>query len=280
MRPLRRVLLVLAPVELGLVVASAAGLPLPGWLRIAVVLLIASTAALEVALWARAVRRGLAAGLGARRAVREATAELLGPVLGRFVRFEIGLVRGVVRLVTRRPVAPDGAATYSSHRALTPMLVALAAVSVVELAIVHVLLGAWPVARLAALVVGLWGLVWVLGFWAAIATRPHALTHDRLLVRSGVVDGLEIALGDVAAARIHRADGSGRRSGSVESDGADGGRIAYPVAGQLGVLVELRSPRVRGGHDDGPPIASVHLHADDPAALVRGIEQRIRRAAE
>ena len=38
---------------------------------------------------------------------------------------------------------------------------------------------------LALLVLGVWGLVWMIGFLAATVVHPHLLDHDGIVVRSG-----------------------------------------------------------------------------------------------
>lgn len=267
MRPVRGVLLVLAPIEIALVVAVALGAPIPPRIRVAVGVLVVATLAIEVAIWLGRFRSGRRAGASRRASAIGATRDVVGERVWRLIRFEHGLLAGLARWALRREVVPAGARGFSSHRAITPMLTAVCAVSVVELVIVHVLLP-WPAAQVSAAVLGVWGLVWALGFRAALITRPHVVTASHLVLRAGVTTEVRIPIADIDAVHVRPRDASNVAAGAVEAD-PDGGpvTVAFPVASQTTVDIELRRPVTLAGVARGRPVSRIRCHADDPAAL-------------
>jgi len=55
--------------------------------------------------------------------------------------------------------------------------------------------------RVPLLVLGIWGVVWMLGMMASYRVRPHLLTNTELLVRSGALTWLAVPLEAVESTR-------------------------------------------------------------------------------
>ncbi|WP_243059777.1 hypothetical protein [Nocardioides sp. SR21] len=119
---------------------------------------------------------------------------------------ELAVYRALARMVARRPDVPLGAVPIGYGQLVTPMLWLWIFGSAVEVVVLEVVLrhleAGWAEAiRLPALVVGLWGLLWMLGLLAAHRVRPHLLTEDRLVVRAGLRVWVEVPLATVVAVR-------------------------------------------------------------------------------
>lgn len=91
----------------------------------------------------------------------------------------------ILRCVCRRPRVPAGAAAFTYHQPVMPLLIVFIVVSALELVVVDVLVRRWPSVRVAMLALGIWGLVWMFGLLFGFLTRPHAVGSDGIRVRSG-----------------------------------------------------------------------------------------------
>jgi hypothetical protein len=122
-----------------------------------------------------------------------------------FVRLEIGIWRSLFLWVTRRVAGQGpGVATFSYARQILPLLAAFIFVSLIELPVVHLLIP-WDTVRLVALVVSVWGLLWMLGLLASMKVFPHLLDDAELRI---------------ATARASTSTSPGRRSRASPRGGA------------------------------------------------------------
>ena len=120
--------------------------------------------------------------------------------------FELALYRSLARWVARRPDVPPGATPIGYARLVAPMLWLWIFGSTVEVVVVEVVLrhldqGWATAARVPLLVLGIWGVVWMLGMLASYRVRPHLLTATDLQVRSGARTWLVVPLGSVESVR-------------------------------------------------------------------------------
>lgn len=103
---------------------------------------------------------------------------------------ELALYRSLARWLARRPDVPKGATPIGYAQLSSPMLWLWIFGSATEVVVAEAVLrnldAHWAdVIRIPVLVVGVWGLLWMLGQLAASKVRPHLLTADGLLVRFG-----------------------------------------------------------------------------------------------
>jgi hypothetical protein len=184
------------------------------------------------------------------------------------VAFERGIWRSLGRWVRRRPDVPAGAEAFPYVSAAAPVLWTFIVLSAVEIPLVDWLLP-WPSLRIALLVVGVYGLLWMLGLLAAMRVYPHTVDDAGLRVRNGFAVDVRVPWEAIAAVRVRRRSVEGSRTVVVHEDG---GRRAVSVAvvASTQVDVELRTPLVLPlAWTGGRPVDEVRLAADDPAALVR-----------
>ncbi|MEX5721771.1 hypothetical protein [Geodermatophilus maliterrae] len=201
-----------------------------------------------------------------------------GELVRRAVASELGTWRSLARWVRRRPDVPPGAEPFPYASAVTPVLWTFIVLSAVEIPLVDWLLP-WPSLRVALLVVGAYGLLWMIGLLAAMRVHPHTVDAEGLRLRSGASVDVRVAWEDVAAARVRRRSVEGSRTVVVAEEG-ERRAVSVAVAGSTQVDVELRTPLVlplaRAG---GQPVGELRLAADDPAALVRRLRAGIAAAA-
>lgn len=179
----------------------------------------------------------------------------LGRLAVWLVRLEIGIWRSLALWAARRvPGRGPEDEAFAYAKEVTPLLLAFIWGSLLEVVVVHLLLP-WETVRLIALVIGIWGLLWMIGLLASMRVFQHLVGPAGLYVRSGTTVALRISWGaveDVAAVR-------GRATKEPEP------RVAnVDQMGQTRVTVRLS----RALKLDGREVDSVRLYADDPQALV------------
>ncbi|MEU3601924.1 hypothetical protein ABZ714_24890 [Streptomyces sp. NPDC006798] len=271
----RRVMWALVPVELPLLIASAAGVPLPRAVVLFARILVVAAVVVETVLllrgWLSARRRGLSRVA----ALRETAYGLLPRVAVRLMVHEVRCLRSIWFRVRRRThgVGPgDHAAGYTAPQSAT--MWSLIGLSVVETAALAFLIP-WPVVHLVLLVLGVYGTVFMVGMQAACAVRPHVAGADgSLRLRYGALFDLRIPAGDIVRVRIDRRFPPG---GLITAH--DDGSVDLAVGGQTNVAVDLVSPVTytrplgRAG-----TARTVRFHADDPQALVAALGGGVRTA--
>jgi hypothetical protein len=193
-----------------------------------------------------------------------------------FVRLEIGIWRSLFLWVTRRVAGQGpGVATFSYARQLVPLLGAFIFVSIIELPVVHLLIP-WDTVRLVALVISVWGLLWMLGLLASMKVFPHLLDDAGIRIRYGTTVDLRIPWSAVASVTARRASVPSRQSVEVEH-GEDGAVANVPVMKQTRVAVVLHRPTAIVLPDGTEEITEVRLYADDARAFVAAARERLDR---
>lgn len=176
-------------------------------------------------------------------------------------RYEVASYRSLVRFVTRRPYVPAGTTPVSSVGAISVLLWAFVVGSAVELVALHLILP-WERVRLVADIIGVWGLVWMLGFTAAYYVHPHLIGPDGLVLRSGHHVSVAVPW--------HLVERLGSRERSVDSNKSlqyDDGVLLLPMGGRTNVELHLAPPlevEVRGRTES---VTEVRFFADDPGAV-------------
>ena len=151
----------------------------------------------------------------------------------RFWRYEMGLYRDLLRWVRGRVVVPDGATVLPHQPGRLQMVGFLTAVMLIEIVVVHFLLPA-GVVRVVALVLSVWGLVFVWSMIGSERVRPGYVDDQELVLRRGAKVFAVVPLAAVADVRRDR---------TFEAEVAvSGGELV--VGGPVGtdVVVELLSP--------------------------------------
>ncbi|MET7638711.1 hypothetical protein [Streptomyces sp. NPDC005438] len=260
--------------ELGLLATSAAGVAVPPPAYTVALALLGTVLAAEGWLVLRLFLAHRADGASLRVALGRTVTSLVPTVPRRLLVHELRLLHSLLLWVGRRRhgVGPgDHTAGYTGPQ--TPTLQGLLFVSVVETVALAVLIP-WPLVHVVVLVLDLYGVLFLLGLHASCVVRPHLVTPDGALrVRYGALFDLWVPAEAVASVRVHRRYPSGR-SLRLDADGT----LDLVVGGHTTVTVELREPvecvRPLGRRQW---VRRIHLHADDPGALV---EARRRTSGE
>ncbi len=186
---------------------------------------------------------------------------------------EVTLYLALGRWIVRRPDVPAGTTPIGYSRLVAPMLWLWIFGSATEVVVLDVLLSRWwtPL-RIPLLVVGIWGLVWMLGMLAAYRTRPHLLGETSLQVRDGIHARVDVPLARIASVRSvdHELPGL-LKSVHVEGEG-DGAILLIGVGSRTNLELVLTGPTTLETPHGPTTVARVGLWVDEPrevAALLR-----------
>ena len=125
---------------------------------------------------------------------RQSTRTTVSALVRRAVSFELGVWRSLYRWTTRRPLGPEDAETFGYARPVTPVIWAFIGLSAIEIPVAHLLLP-WQTERVIVLVVGIWGLTWMLGLLASLRTYPHVVGGSGLRIRYGTTVDITVSMG-------------------------------------------------------------------------------------
>lgn len=268
-------LLVLAPIEIVTAVLIVTGVPVAGWIPMVVGALLVVTVTAEVVFASRVYLRARRNGSSRRDAARTLFHESVPAPIARFARFEFLLWESSARWAAQRPLVPHGGQGFTYHRHELPVLLAFVGLGIVEIAVVHWLLP-WPVARIIALVLGVMGVLWVLGFLASLSTRPHYVTDETLAVRVDARTVIRVERSRIAAATPalnHSAEDGARVS---RASGGEGDAVSIVRHGQTNVSVSLEHGTMLDVPGHGVmTVERLSFWVDEPEAL-RAALQRAR----
>ncbi|ONK12640.1 hypothetical protein [Streptomyces sp. MP131-18] len=216
----------------------------------------------------------------------------------RLLRHERALWSCLLRRLFRRGphgVGPgDTAAGYASAQAALNWVMLF--LSVLETVVLAVLVP-WPLVHAVLLVIGLWGIFFVVAHQSACVVRPHVVGADgSLRIRHGALVDIRVPADRIAAARVDThytgggplrvhdepggpggpggSGGPGGPGGPGGSGGPGGGTAVLAVAGQVSVTVELTAP-VPFLRPLGRPARArvLRFWADDARALVAALDR-------
>ncbi|SEC02349.1 hypothetical protein SAMN04489844_1526 [Nocardioides exalbidus] len=192
-------------------------------------------------------------------------------VVGGALVTELALYRQLGRWITRRPDVPEGATPVPYARLATPVVWLFVFGSTVEVVAFDLILSRWlTFLRIPFLVLGIWGVVWMLGLMASYRMRPHLVTdaalHVRHMARTEVVVPLEV----IASVRVADVDEGGIRALKVVDD-----QLLVLVSGRTNVQLALVEGTTLTTPLGEMSPAAVGLWVDEP----REVAQLLRRRA-
>ncbi|MFD4441013.1 hypothetical protein ACFWPK_14710 [Nocardia sp. NPDC058519] len=184
-----------------------------------------------------------------------------------FVRLEVDIWVSLARVAARRPDTGCGTPIRYAG-AVSAVIWAFIVVSAVEIPAVHLLIP-WPAARIVALALGVWGLLWMVGMLAAHHMYPHVLTGDLLRVRYLRRVALDIALADIRAVRHDLRAYDGAKSLQLTGTGDE--TLAVIIGSSTNIRVILTEPQTFHTPQGDFTVSTVAFWADDPQAAVAKI---------
>jgi hypothetical protein len=174
-----------------------------------------------------------------------------------FLRFELGLARSLYLAARgRQDGVRAGVTPVTYHRAATGMWAIGLFATLVEIPLMHLIVP-WRPVQLTLLVLGVWSLWLVAGFWASFRVRPYLVDATGIRLRHGPFGDRTIPWSQVTDVRPETV--RTWKAGLGTAVTTEDGRLGYVVNGATNVALVLA---------DG---TEVHIGADDPAALLRAL---------
>ncbi|QBX55416.1 hypothetical protein EXE58_08085 [Nocardioides seonyuensis] len=191
---------------------------------------------------------------------------------------EVALYRSLARWLARRPDVPAGATPVGYGQLAAPMMWLWIFGSATEVIVVEVLMRHWdnPVTsalRTPLLVLGVWGVLWMLGMLASYRVRPHLLLDDRLIARSGARTRVVVPLGAVESTRTVEHE----LPGVIRSLHVEEGLVLVGVSSQTNLELVLSGPTVLETSGGAVTATRVAVWVDDPRGVAATL--RLRRSA-
>jgi hypothetical protein len=191
--------------------------------------------------------------------------------------WEAGVWRSLFRWVRRRPIGVEPSdATFGYSSAAAPILWVFIVMSAVEIPLLHLVIP-WPTVQVIFLVLGAWGLFWMVGLLASYHVHPHVIGEQGVRVRNSLGVDVQIPWAGIRAIRPHRRTLASSKTVQVEP-GTNGVVAHVAVSSMTNVEIELAEPMMLDLPAAGDePVAVLRCYADDAAGFVaRGREQLAR----
>lgn len=212
------------------------------------------------------------------RAAAPSVARRIGGFAVRALKLELRIYASIGRFLARRPAIAPGAAGFGYHRPVLAILMIFIVLSAVEIPIIDLIVHRWPVVRITFLILGIWGLTWMLGLLAAYVMRPHTVGPEGIRVREGLETDILLTWDDIASVARERRVDEPKTPRFTETDAAR--TLSLRMQDETVIVIELERPTVvrlpglppKGG---AQPVDEVRIWADHPAAFMDAVRQHI-----
>lgn len=180
---------------------------------------------------------------------------------------ELRVYSSIARAIARRPAIPHGGTGIGYHRPVLTVLFIFIGLSALEIPILDLIVHPWPVARITLLVLGIWGVTWMVGLLCAMIMRPHSVAPEGVRVRSGLEVDVPIDWDDIASIAIDRRVDEPKRPRVTGSEYAERMQDETNIEIELERFVAIRLPGLapKGGTHQ---VDRIRLWADDPRAFL------------
>lgn len=192
---------------------------------------------------------------------------------------EIAIWTALGRWIVRRPAVPKNATPIGYAQLVGPILWLWIFGSAVEVVVVDVIAHRYfpDAVRLPLLVLGIWGVLWMIGLYAAYRTRPHVLNADALIARGGLRSQVTVPLDQVVSV----ASAQHELPGIVKTLHVEDDLLLLGVSSETNLELLLAGPTPLATSNGEVTANRVGIWVDEPrdvAALLRGKRELSRPA--
>lgn len=182
------------------------------------------------------------------------------------------LVSEVTSLVSltkifRRPFVPAGGQAHTGYKNLRTVVFLILGLVIVEIVVVHLAVPSqfW---RLLLLVLSIYALLLLLGFYTSVKASPHILTPRGLELRHGNRFVCEIPWENLSLAK----KASPGQGGDVII--SEDGEARLPVLSEVNVRLEMQPPvPAEDLHKGRADVSSIEIYCDDRKAFLDSVAQ-------
>ncbi|WP_239065609.1 hypothetical protein [Microbacterium hibisci] len=187
-------------------------------------------------------------------------------------RAEVGIWQSLYRWIFRRPRVPAGASGFAYHAPVFTILMIFIVLSAVEIPIIDLIAHPWPWVRIPLLVLGIWGLTWMIGLALSYVTRPHAVGPAGIRARLGA--DIDVDLPWDVVASVERSRDVAEKAPKIREE-AHGTTLSLRMANETNLLVALEKPVAVKLSGATVEIDAVRLWADDVDGFLDAVRTHI-----
>lgn len=188
------------------------------------------------------------------------------------ILLEIAVYRSLGRWIIRRPDVPTGATAIGYAQLAGPMILLWIFGSAVEVVVVDVVVSRWvPGLRIPLLAVGIWGVLWMIGLYAAYRVRPHVLTEVHLRAQGGLRSSVTVPLASISVTRSIEHE----LPGIVKTLHLDDDLLLLGMSSRTNLELVLNGPTALVTSQGELTASRVGLWVDEPRDIARLLGQRL-----
>jgi hypothetical protein len=187
-------------------------------------------------------------------------------------RAEVGIWQSLYRWIFRRPRVPAGATGFAYHSPVFTILMIFIVLSAVEIPIIDLIVHPWPWVRIPLLILGIWGLTWMIGLALSYLTRPHAVGPAGIRARVGA--DIDVDLPWEAVASVERSRDVAEKAPKLR-DEEHGRTLSLRMANETNILIVLEEPVRTRLSGNAVEIDAVRLWADDVDGFLQAVRTHI-----
>ncbi len=186
---------------------------------------------------------------------------------------EIHGYQNAYRFLFRRSRVPAGAVGFSYHQPVLPILIVFTAVSAIELVVVDVIVHRWwPPARIPLLVLGVWGVTFMLGLLFGMLVRPHAVGPDGIRIRSGSEVDIPLTWEDIGSVVLRKRTIQEKEPRVTVNEHGEA-TLHLRIMNETNLEIRLEQPTALRLPSGTETVSVVTIYADDP----KGFSAEVRR---
>ncbi|MFH8248762.1 hypothetical protein ACH3VR_00160 [Microbacterium sp. B2969] len=199
-------------------------------------------------------------------------------LLARAVLMELKIYSSIGRAIARRPAIDPGGSGFSYHRPVMTILIVFIALSALEIPILDLIVHRWPVVRIVVLIIGIWGLTWMIGLLCAYFMRPHVVSPRGLHIREGLEIDIFLNWDDIASvARVRQVDPP-KTARFTTTDGRT--QLSLRMQDEVNIEIRLERPTTvrlpgrppKGGAQEAEII---RIWTDNPVGYLKAVDEHM-----
>ncbi|HMR48390.1 MAG TPA: hypothetical protein PKE40_03415 [Arachnia sp.] len=157
-------------------------------------------------------------------------------------------------------------------------MIVFVAVSAAEIVVIDLIVHRWSWVRIPLLVLGIWGLVWMIGALCAYYMRPHTVGSEGIRVRGSIDMDAHVTWDDVYSVGLRTRNFEPKTPTVV--DGSQGRALVMDVTDQTNIEIVLERPTKvtlpglppKGGEQ---VIDRIYLWTDEPKGFLDAVREHI-----
>lgn len=199
-------------------------------------------------------------------------------ILARVNGIERIIYAAIGRAILRRPwKAPEAKGFYYHSQTITVLIIFIV-LSAVETVVIDLIVHQWLWVRIPLLVLGVWGLVWMIGLLCAHFMRPHTVGADGIRIRDGLDMDVHVTWDDVYSVERRMRTFEPKTPSII--DDVRGAALVVDITDQTNIEIVLERPTAitlpglapKGGEH---LVERVYLWADDPKGFLDAVREQI-----